>query len=286
MFTINRSIATLSSIVMLASVWACSDSTSPTQQSDAFTQTAIADLAPSAGEDITADLNFYGSAGASAGGASFDLTVEGNQTHTTPRSAWISPSCTYDDATQFFVCPTVTWFFHTYSAKYQLLDGTDTPQSEYDPSTTAAIHFIASDTSAVSWGLGRVSFQDTSSRHLDVTLSGLAGTPDTVHVWDGTGSGRIHSGRTGQVSKLYDFVFNDTTTALRIRQPRSANPYPLSGTIVKNYTVTRERQAADTTTHTTAVRVMVTFNGTHLVPMTIGDTEYVLDLDTHRVTKQ
>jgi hypothetical protein len=283
----HRSIATLSCALLLTSVWACSDSTAPTQTpSDAFTKAAIADLAPSAGEDVAADLNFYTSAGATAGGATFDVTTEGNQAHIAARSKWVSPLCSYDDETQFFICPTVTWFFHTYSAKYQLLDANDTPQSDYDNSTTAAVHFIASDTSAISWDIGQSSFNDTSSRHLDVTLSGLEGAPDTVHVWDGTGSGHIHSQRTGQISRLYDFVFNDTTSAVRIRQPRNINPYPLSGTIVKNYTVTRERQASDTTTHTTTIRVMVTFNGTASVPMMVGDTEYLLNLDTRRVTKQ
>jgi len=181
-----------------------------------------------------------------------------------------------------FVCPTITKGNHTFTASYTVYDGSGTPQSAYDSVTTASIMFQWADTGATAWDFNHGTFGDTSSRHHTATVSNLAGNPDTTHVWNGTGSGHIHSVRSGQITRIYDYQFSDSTQDLVIRLPHDVNPYPLSGTIIKNYTITRTRQASDTTTRTATRRVVVTFNGTSTATMTIGDSTYSVDLDTHR----
>jgi len=265
-----------------------------------------ADLAPSAGEDVATDYNFYATASGSATGATFARLMptggsSGSSTgifmQRTPAPspsgltasaivAWINPACVYTSATSNFVCPTLTWMGHSLSVSYTLFDSLGVAQSQYSPTLTASVALVVSDTGAVAYTWNNNSFADTSSHHRNVTLSNLLGSPDTLHIWNGVGSTAIHSVRSGQITKTYQLSSNDTTTNVAIRQPHGLNPYPLSGTIVRNYSVVRTKQASDTTTHSATRRVVVTFNGTADVPMTVGTETYSLNLDSHRVTKQ
>lgn len=285
--------------LIAAGAVACSDSTAPSTpgSSASFETQATADLAPSAGEDIASDYTFYSSADLTGSGASFSMSVRGatitgagvSASVGAPppaAAAWISPSCTFDAGTGRFACPPLSKGGQTYTASYALLDANNVPQASYNKVTTASINFIVTDSGAVSFSSNGNTFSDTTLRRHDRTVSGLAGDPDTVHVWNGTGTGSVHSTRTGQISRTYVLASSDTTTGVAFRQPRDINPYPLRGTLVKNYTVTRTREASDTTTHTTTRRVVVTFNGTANVPMSVGGVSYTLNLDTHKVVKQ
>lgn len=288
----------------LAGAAACSDGTAPTgltsSPSASFQVQATADLAPSAGEDAASDYEFLTAANASGSGvaSSFSVgtTTVGGLVHPSVnapvRSAggWISPLCTFDVASGRFLCPPVSRRNHTYTVSYALFDASGVAQQSYDKVTTASINFIVQDTGAVSFSNNGNTFADTSSRYRNATVSGLAGDPDTVRTWNGYGSGSVKSVRTGQISKIYELASTDTVDGVRFKQPRDINPYPLSGSIVRNYAVTRTRQASDTTQRSTSRRVVVTFNGTANVPMTItgpdGSTaSFTLNLDTHEVTK-
>lgn len=283
-------IRTVGSAIALAAVWACSgsDSTSPTTPSSAFDQTVTADLAPSAAEDISTDYNFYSGASASSMGLSFAIlgTDRGWPQLIRPGNRafrWFSKNCQYDSTSTSFQCPSITKGNHSFTASYTVYDANGTPQSAYDSVTTASIMFQWADSGATGWDFNHSTFGDTSSRQHVVTVSNLAGNPDTVQVWNGTGTGHIHSVHTGQIAKIYDYQFADSAQNLAIRLPHDVNPYPLSGTIIKNYTVTRTRQASDTTTRTTTRRVVVTFDGTSTATMTIGDSTYSINLDSHRL---
>lgn len=285
---------------------ACSDSTAPASNLSAspaasFQAEASSELAPSAGEAIASDYSFYSSADLT--GSGFAFSSSGPSASMMPpmtaspgvspslnapqggTSIWISPSCTFDAATGRFGCPPVTKQGHTFTASYALYDAAGAVQSKYDKVTTASINFIVTDTGATSFSHNDNSFADTVSRRHNRTVSGLAGDPDTVHVWSGTGSTFIHSVRSGQISKSYQLSSTDTTTAVKFRQPRDINPYPLSGTVVRNFVITRTRIGNDTTTRTTTRRVVVTFNGTAEVPMMVGSDTYTLNLETHKVGK-
>jgi len=292
--TDRRAVLTRTSVALVLSLAAaCSDSTSPSSQ-QSFEATASADLAPSAGEDVATDYSFYAGASATAVGGSFSQNTAAGTSGisaslnvpTHAAATWISSACTYNSTTQYFDCPPVTRLWHTFTVSYGLFDASNVNQSAYDNVTTASINFIIADTGAVLWTQFGNTFADTSGRHRDATVSNLQGSPDTVHIWNGHGTSAIHSVRSGQITKRFVFTSNDTTTDLRFRLPRDINPYPLSGTIVRSYTITRTREASDTTTRTTTRRVVVTFDGTANASMLVGTDQYILNLDTHRVTKQ
>jgi hypothetical protein len=298
----SRSFISVAAAIVAVGAIACSDSTAPTSgtptASAAFETEATADLAPSAGEDAAADYTYFSSADITGSGGSFSINVQGatltgdgvsasvNAPPPPAAAAWISPSCTFDAGTGRFACPPVTKGGHVYTTSYALFDANGAVQSSYNKVTTASINFIVTDSGAVAFSNNGNTFSDTTLRRHDRTVSGLAGDPDTVHVWNGTGSGSVRSSRSGQITKRYVLVSSDTVSGVAFKQPRDINPYPLRGTLVKNYTVTRTREASDTTTHTTTRRVVVTFNGTANVPMTVGGVAYTLNLDTHKVTKQ
>ena len=291
--------ALAATLIVLGSI-ACSDATAPNvtspSASASFEASVTQDLAPTAGEDIATDYAFMSGADLSGGGASFSINAPGativgtgvsasvNTPPTSGSATWISPSCVFDAGTGRFNCPPMTRGTQTYTTSYALFDANGTTQSAYDRSTTASINFIVADTGETSFSANNNTFTDTTYRLHNRTVSTLLG--DTVHTWNGSGTGSVHSTRTGQISKVYTFASVDTVSGVKFRQPRDINPYPLSGTLVKDYTVTRTRQASDTTTHTTTRQVLVTFNGTANVPMIINGTAYSLNLDTHKVTKQ
>ena len=291
-------ISGMSAAIVFAAI-GCSDSTSPSGALSSFDSEVTADIAPSAAEDIASDVSFFSGADASGSGGTFAVvgdgaTIAGDgasaQINYMPAgagvSAWISSRCTFDAGTGRFVCPPIVRGHQNYTISYALYDASGVNQSAYDNVTTASINFVVTDSGATSYTWNGNTFADTLLRRHDRTVTGLAGNPDTVHTWNGNGTGSIHTTHTGQITKRYVLAANDTATNIKFRQPRGINPYPLSGTFVKNYTVTRTREASDTTTHTATRRVVVTFNGTADVPMTINDVAYSLNLDTHRATKQ
>ncbi|MDQ6738183.1 MAG: hypothetical protein M3Z30_10855 [Gemmatimonadota bacterium] len=298
----TRSFASaLTATLIVAAAVACSDSTAPAGSSAAsasaqFEVAVTPDLAPSAGEDVSTDYAFMSGADMTGSGASFSISAPGativgvapSAIVNTPPSGgaatWISPSCVFNAGTGRFNCPPVKKGAQTYTVSYALMDIKGTTQSAYNKSTTASINFIVADTGATSFSSNGNSFSDTTYRLHNRTVSNLLG--DTVHVWNGTGSGSVHSTRSGQILKIYSFVSVDTATGVAFKQPRDINPYPLRGTMAKDYTVVRTREASDTTTHTTTRHVLVTFNGTANVPMVINGANYTLNLDTHKVTKQ
>lgn len=296
-------VPSIAAVLAVAGAIACSDSTAPSlnvgSPSASLETQATADLAPSAGEAIASDYSFYSSADLTGSGASFSINAPGaslinpeigvSASVQMPlggaSAAWISPSCVLNPNTGRFGCPPVSKNGQIFTTSYALFDAAGVTQSKFDKVTTASINFIVTDTGATSYSSNGNSFADTTSRRHNRTVSGLVGDPDSVHTWSGVGSSAIHSVRSGQITKIYQFTSNDTTTAVRFRQPRDINPYPLSGTIVRNYTVTRMRYATDTTAKTTTRRVVVTFNGTATVPMTVGSETFTLNLDTHKVAK-
>jgi hypothetical protein len=75
----------------------------------------------------------------------------------------------------------------------------------------------------------------------------------------------------------------DTLKAVTFVDERAAHPYPLSGAAIRvvDYTVLSTGKQTETTT--VHKRVVVTFNGTADVPISLGDYSCILHLDTHKV---
>lgn len=71
-----------------------------------------------------------------------------------------------------------------------------------------------------------------------------------------------------------------TFTDVVVPFPRTRGAWPVSGTIRRVMTVTREGEAGARTHERT---VTVTFNGTRFAELTIGDRHFILDLATGRI---
>jgi len=115
----------------------------------------------------------------------------------------------------------------------------------------------------------------------DLVVSGFLGAD---RVWNGFGSSADTSQRREELSsRKYTGLSVDTLKAVTFVDGREAHPYPLSGVAIRvvDYTVVSTGKQLETTT--VHKRVVVTFNGTADVPISLGDYNCVLHLDTNKV---
>lgn len=254
-------------IAAIAAAAACSDSTTAPAERDLVNQESL-DVAAVAGDAIAEDVSMM-------------HTQEGALGQPVVDAQWTGPwqSCTFAAASGRFTCPDVTRGGVTISRSYQLLDASEQPQSAYDAQSTASASF----TSSMSGTVARQQFQGTISRQRTITVSGLLGDEST-HVINGTGAtATTHSRHTaGGISRSYAMSASLTISDVVVPVPRAAGAWPLSGTITRQVSFTREgaRGMGRSGTRT----VTVTFNGTQLVPMTVNGEQFTLDLATGRAT--
>ncbi|HEU4564498.1 MAG TPA: hypothetical protein VFS05_07615 [Gemmatimonadaceae bacterium] len=261
------SLARTLGIAAIAAAAACGDSaTSPTER-DLTNQESL-DVAAVAGDAIAEDVSMMN-------------TQEGALGQPVVDAQWTGPwqSCTFQPSSGRFACPDVTRGGITISRSYQLLDGAGQPQPAYDAATTASATFTSSMTGSVA----RQRFQATISRQRTITVSGLLGDEST-HVINGTGATAATRSRhtEGGISRAYSMSSSLLISDVVVPVPRAAGEWPLSGTITRQVTFTREE--ARGTGRTGTRTVTVTFNGTQLVPMTVNDIHFTLDLATGTIT--
>lgn len=160
---------------------------------------------------------------------------------------------------------------------YQFLDASGKPMEKFIRGTTESIHYLVkTDGSEV-----KDNYTSASHSLRDVTLSGFLG-PNRI--WNGFGSGADTTSHKENLStRKYTGLSVDTLKAVTFVDERAAHPYPLSGVAIRvvDYTaVSTGEQIETTSVHR---RVVVTFNGTADVPISLGDYSCVLHLDTHKV---
>lgn len=160
---------------------------------------------------------------------------------------------------------------------YQFLDASGQPMEKFVKGTTESIRYrVQSDGSEAQDNRTSVSH---SLRY--VTVSGFLG-PNRV--WNGFGaSADTTSYKEDLSTRKYTGLSVDTLKAVTFVDERATHPYPLSGVAVRvvDYTVVSTGKQVETTT--VHKRVVVTFNGTADVPISLGDYSCVLHLDTHKV---
>ena len=160
---------------------------------------------------------------------------------------------------------------------YQFLDAAGNPMEKFVRGTTESIHHLVRTDASES----NDNSSSVSHSLRDVTVSGFLG-PNRI--WNGFGSNADTSSRREELSsRKYTGLSVDTLKAVTFVDERAAHPYPLSGVAIRvvDYTVVSTgRQLETTTVHK---RVVVTFNGTPDVPISLGDYSCVLHLDTHKV---
>jgi hypothetical protein len=160
---------------------------------------------------------------------------------------------------------------------YQFLDASSKPMEKFIRGTTESIHYLVKTDGSEA----RDNYTTASHSLRDVTVSGFLG-PNRI--WNGFGSSAdTNSYKDGLSTRKYTGLAADTLKAVTFVDERATHPYPLSGVAVRvvDYTaVSTGKQVETTTVHRS---VVVTFNGTANVPISLGDYTCVLHLDTHKV---
>jgi hypothetical protein len=197
----------------------------------------------------------------------------GDQPQPQPQQA---ESCSYNAAAFIYSC-TKSVEGKTVVKSYQFLDANGNPTAAFVRGTTESIHYLLkTDASEL-----RTNGKEVSHSLRDWTVSGFLG-PNRI--WNGFGSSADTSSRSEELStRTYTGSSVDTLKAVTFVDERAAHPYPLSGSVVRvvDYkAVSTGKQVETTTIHK---RVVVTFNGTADVPISLGDYSCVLHLDTHKV---
>jgi hypothetical protein len=180
---------------------------------------------------------------------------------TAPTASIFAPvpsSCTYSASSQSFACPTVALSGLTISHSYTLLDASGKPQTQFDANTTAAVRLKSTIVGTLSESGSTLNVD----QQRELTLSGLL---TGSHVLNGSSvvktSGNVRSGSTTQYVS-----FTTTTTIVNVVPPKdvSANPWPVSGTVMADLSSSSTSSVTDV-----AMRITLTFNGTSKVAVEI-----------------
>jgi len=185
-------------------------------------------------------------------------------------------SCSFNADALLYSCTKVSEG-KTVVKSYQFLDAASKAMEKFVKGTTESIHYLVKTDGSEA----RDNYTTASHSLRDVTVSGFLG-PNRV--WNGFGSSADTNSYKDELStRKYTGLSVDTLKAVTFVDERATHPYPLSGVAIRvvDYTaVSTGTQVETTTVHR---RVVVTFNGTADVAISLGDYGCVLHLDTHKV---
>jgi hypothetical protein len=191
-------------------------------------------------------------------------------------------SCTFTASSGRFVCPDEVHNGLTLSRSAAFYDASGAPMSRYNDTTTASANFqmAVNGVHVVTEGA------DSISRTRSMTATTLLGH-ETSRTWNGTGS-RTDGGYRNEatVTRTYHTADAATFANIVVSLPRSAHPWPMSGTVTRNVNgMATVVKSGVTKSFGVTKTVTITFNGTRLVPMTVGSMSFTLDLFTGKVVK-
>jgi len=193
-----------------------------------------------------------------------------------PSTPVASESCSFDGAALLYSCVKVGDNKKVVKS-YQFLDAAGRPMEKFVKGVTEAIHFLVkSDASESGDNFGGVSHSQR-----DVVESGFLGAN---RIYNGFGASADTSYHKEELAtRKYSGLAVDTLRAVTFVDERKEHPYPLSGIAIRvvDYTVVSSGTQLETTT--VHKRLVVAFNGSADVPLSLGDYSCVLHLDTHKV---
>jgi hypothetical protein len=267
----TRSIPTcIAALAFAAGLAACADSTDPGPNvSDAQ---LTADVAGDAGDATVFDLSQMLGSETQAGVAPATAADRGLSSQN---------SCTYSAGVGRFLCPAITGTDGlTLDRSYAVYAG-GTAQSSYSATATDSINFQTH----LAGSLTRNARTGWINNVRTMTMSGLAGA-ETQRTWNGTGvrtdSAHVTEAGVARRTKLESV---DAISNVVYKLPRASNPYPLSGTITHDVTVSATvDRARGQSTRSSTRHVVVTFNGTSTAAMTVGTRSCTVDLATREVS--
>jgi len=264
-----RNSARLLFTALVVGAAACADSTAPASQltEATFTRDAANDAADATAQDVGEMIGAEALTGLPMGSA--------------PAGAAAGGSCSWSAAASRFTCPATTnQDGLTLERSYAYYAG-GVAQQSYDAAATDSINFQASLTGTLG-RLGRTAWINSAR---SMTVSGLAGA-ETQRSWSGVGtrSDSAHVVSDG-VARRTRIQSTDRIASVVFALPRSANPYPKSGTITHDITLTSVADNGSGRNTRSATRhVVVTFNGTQVASVMVGTTACTLDLLTRALS--
>lgn len=160
-----------------------------------------------------------------------------------------------------------------FSRTVTFFDAGGNVQDAYNAETTASMRVQVEMSGAIE----RDRWSATVARSRDLTVSGLEGQ-ETSRTWSGTSTGDVtrsqHSDESG--TRSYAMASAGTISDVVRLLPRAAHPWPESGTITREVTViiTNGPNGDEVRQRT----VVITFNGTQFVTLTVNGEEFEVDL--------
>lgn len=145
-------------------------------------------------------------------------------------------------------------------------------QTEYDPLLTESINIVRE----IEGTIVRGTFTAEIHRERDMTVSGLLGE-ETHRTWNGGGSsltarsGVLDDGSERSHTVEGSYEFEDVVVPI----PGSDNPWPVSGTITRVMTVTRDTPDG---VQTREVTIVITFDGTSTATAVVNGEVMEIDL--------
>ncbi len=170
----------------------------------------------------------------------------------------------------------------TMSRTVTFYDENGVAMDAFHPMNTESINFLFHLEGSRTRTGDRGTMTITVVRDRDMTVSGLLGA-ETTRIWNGTGSSSKNRSLVtdGDGSRSYDFSSETEVENVVVPVPFD---WPLSGTITRVVTVEVVSGLEDTRTRTRTV--VIEFNGTHLVPITINGETYTLNLETREIIRE
>jgi hypothetical protein len=284
--TTVTSIGLLATAILLAACGASSDSATAPVSLQLTGADSAAAVVQTSGQVTVGDLDVMNSSASSVGFQVKAGTGSGISLSLLPTSLSAgyaaATSCVFSSTTNRFTCPSVTNNGLTLTRSFEFFDASGNPMTTFNDTATASVDIQTTESGVRPLALGA----DTVSRARDLTASGLAGH-NTTRIWNGTGNGTEGAYWVDSVAtRTAHVTWSTTFTNIVVQLPRLTNPWPISGTIMRQVngtgTVTKPGWSRTLTVSRT---VTITFNGTEFVPMTIGSTNYTLDLATGTATK-
>ena len=200
----------------------------------------------------------------------------GEPANPAPAPADHPEACSFSAAAQIYSC-TKAGDGKSVVKSYQFLDASGNPMDKFVKGTTESIHYLVKSDGSES----KDGYSSVSHSLRDLKVSGFLG-PNRI--WNGFGSSADTTARQEELSsRKYTGLSVDTLKAVTFVDERAAHPYPLSGVAIRVVDYTVVSTGKELETRTVHKRVVVTFNGTSEVPISLGDYSCVLHLDTHKV---
>ena len=187
----------------------------------------------------------------------------------------VSEHCVYEDATSSWFCEASAESGLEVERRITIF-ADDVAGPLYNPTTTDSIRVRTTAVGSVTRDHGTLS----ATHEHDITVSGLGGA-ETQRTVNGTATREEHLVLTGaHGTRSYD---GTTTSALQAIVFPVNGGHPLSGSFVQDVEATMTATGAREMTRQISRHVVITFNGTASVPLTVGTLECTLNLETGRV---